>query len=235
MEKKQTNVTLDILVNFSQEYSFIKEHYPSARRSIGATTFRKIIAYNILGAVPTDLPHIQERVVSYLRANKKDILSQLEEKKEYYKKIWKPFEKDFFDGMRSTTDLPLLQKVYHANLTASCFWGGDYDEQSPNIYINPLLKQGDPFYVICHELSHLLYWEFIYCHYGKMFIKKNHLQLWQLSELMVNYPLRAMNIGYQFPLIIPPNIPRANEVVAKFPLKSFQEIIDEEIKRARER
>jgi hypothetical protein len=235
MEESMLRQKVGFIVNFHNEYNFIKKAYPAARKAIGVTIFQKIIAYNITEPVPANLTRIQKKVATYLTINRKDILEQLKEKKEQCERIWSPIGENFFEQAASVAGVPWHHKKYNVYLTASCFWGGDYDEQAPNVYVNPLLKQGDPFYIICHELSHLLFWEFIYGEYGEKFVVKHHAWLWRLSEIMVNYPLLAMHIGYTFPLIVPPNIPRSTEIVARFPSESFKDIIVSEIKTAKKR
>jgi hypothetical protein len=134
--------------------------------------------------------------------------------------------------MKEITQIEWRYKTYRVYLLYSCFWGGDYDINKPNIYINPLLKFGDPIYVIFHELSHLLYWEYIYSNYSQKFIKKNEKLLWNLSEVIVNYPLLKLKIAYEIPLIIPPNLKKfSTAIIKKFSSKSFSEIIEHEIKK----
>jgi hypothetical protein len=62
-------------------------------------------------------------------------------------------------------------------------------------------------------------------------VKKNYTALWKLSEIMVNYPLLKTKLGYKFPLIVPPDIKNSNVILKKFALKTFRELIDEEVKK----
>ena len=222
---------VSIIADFSEEYAFVKERYVSARRAIGVDTFRKIIAFNIPGAKAQSLPGIQKEVIAYLDANALRLRARLAAEKVVHRKIWREFEKLFFEETSRATGLSWQYATYRIHLTASCFWGGDYDENARDVYINPLLKQGDPLYVTCHELSHLLYWEYLHAHYSKSFIARHRAKLWELSEIMVNYPLIRAKAFPHFPLVIPPDIVNGKSIAADFSRKSYLDILDCEIKK----
>ena len=223
---------LNFLVDYQKEFWFVKNKYRAAQKSIGRKRFDDIINFNIPKAHSNNYDLLIKNILQYLNNRQSVILRDLLKQKNIYQKKWRLFEKKFFSQMEAVTGLIWKNKAYNLYFLYSCFWGGDYDEGKNTIYINPFLKQGDPLYVIFHELSHLLFWEYIYNNYSKKFINQNHFQLWKLSEIMVNYPLLKLSINYQFPLIVPTNIKQGNSIIKKFPIMTFCDIIRQELKKA---
>lgn len=223
--------TVEIVSRFPDEYKFVREKYPAARRAIGSDTFKRIVAFNIPGTKAKTLSEIQHETAIYLNANRPALTEQLAAKKRKYKGIWRKSGGKFFEEISRITKLHWRHATYRIHLTASCFWGGDYDEKAADIYVNPLLKQGDPFYVMCHELSHLHFWEYIHAKYPESFIMRHHAKLWALSEIMVNYPFHQSKLFRHFPVVIPPGVAGGTRIVADFSRRSYFEIIDREIKK----
>ena len=224
---------LYFLVDCKKEFWFIKNKYRDAQKLIGKKKFSNIINFNIPETYSDNHKQMVKNISLHLKNQQHNILYNLLKQKNIYQKKWRLFEKNFFNQMEVITGLTWKNKTYALYFLYSCFWGGDYDENGNIIYVNPLLKQGDPLYVIFHELSHILFWEYIYDNYSKKFISQNHFWLWKLSEIMVNYPLSKLTINYKFPLIIPPNIKNADNIIRKFSTMSFCDIINKELKKRR--
>ena len=129
------------------------------------------------------------------------------------------------------TGLRWQHKTCDLYLIYSCFWGGDYDENGSTIYVTPFLRYGNPLYVIFHELSHLLFWEYIYAAYSHSFIKRHHRKFWELSEIMVNYPLRKISFTSKFSVVVPPDLNGARRILKKFSRYNYLDIIKDEVKR----
>lgn len=222
---------LNFFVDYKKEFWFIENNYRDAQKLIGKKDFINIIKFNIPEVYSNDYNQMIKNISQYLKNHQNSILPKLLKQKAIYQKEWCLFEKNFFNQVEKTTGLKWKNKKYDLYFLYSCFWGGDYDEGGNTIYINPLLKQGDPIYVIFHELSHILFWEYIYDNYPTKFISQNHSQLWRLSEIMVNYPLLKISINYKFPLIIPPNFKGADSIIKKFAKMTFCDIIHQELKK----
>ncbi len=176
----------------------------------------------------------QKKIISglivYFDRNREQIQKQISKKATAMEKRWKKYGNAFFEQVREATKVRWRHRTYKSHFVYSCFWGGDYDINKNNIYINPLIPQGDPLYVIFHELCHLHYWEYIYSEHSASFIKKNHQLLWKLSEVMVNYPLRKIKINYRFPMVIPPNLKHFSSAIIKsFSTEEFAKIIKQTI------
>lgn len=217
-----------IVASSEKELWFVENKYNEAEKLIGNDVFKKIIRFNVLGNYANG--DIKKTVRRYFNENKKTIRKETLETKLNLSLKWKKIEKSFFKQCEAVTGRKWLHDTYKIYLTHSCFWGGDYDINKPNIYINPLLKQGDPLYVIFHELSHLLYWEYVTSKYPDKFIDKNYKSLWRLSEIMVNYPLLKIKINFKFTPIIPKELKKlSNRILPKFKHESFTGIIDNEI------
>lgn len=227
---KKCSHTLNFKVDFKKELWFIKEKYADAKKVIGKNQFLKIINFNIPGLYFRNYQQLIEKLYEHLKLKRQGILSRLLKQKSIYQKKWHKFEKDFFNQMEVVTGLKWQQSSYNLYFIYSCFWGGDYDEEGKNIYVNPFLKHGDPFYVIFHELSHIIFWEYIYANFSHNFIIKNHHRLWELSEVMVNYPLLKISLDFKFPVIIPLSIKGAEKIMSNFFHLSYTEIIQQEIK-----
>lgn len=59
--------------------------------------------------------------------------------------------------------------------------------------------------------------------------------LWQLSEVMVNYPLLKIEIDFKFPLIVPKELTVfSNKILENKATKNFADLIDEELKKKTE-
>ncbi|MBI5401268.1 hypothetical protein HZB05_00350 [Candidatus Wolfebacteria bacterium] len=231
---KNTYPKLKFIVSFNEEYKFIKEKYDDAIEKIGKERFSFIVNHNVPNAYHKNKLILKENIGLYLLNNRKSISSNIKKSSLLIKRKWSKVEARFFNQMQDVTGIKWKNNKYNLYLLFSCFWGGDYDETQPNIYINPLLKYGDPLYVIIHELSHILYWEYINKTYSKTFIRKNKKLLWELSEVMVNYPLLNINIGIKIPLVIPPDIKQfSTKIIKKFSLSSYIDIINEVMKKAR--
>ncbi len=216
-------------VDYSKEYWFVKNQYKDARKLIGDERFSYIIKNNISNFDTNNFNQLQKNVLKYLKGNRIEIQKNLKKQKRILKNKWNKINKRFFTQIEETTHLKWKYNKYNIYLVHACFWGGDYDPNEPNIYINPLIKHGDPLYIIFHELSHLIFWEYIYSKYSKKFIKENEDFLWQLSEIMVNYPLLKIKIDYEFPLIIPLMIKNYKRIVNQFSKKEYLEIIENEV------
>ncbi len=217
---------LNIITDSTKEKWFVENKFNEAYQHIGEERFSYIVKCNIPDIHTGSIDIIKTEVVKFIEQNQNKIADQIENEKGPLQKSWKKYEKDFFQQISSITDLKWKHTKYNCFLLFSCFWGGDYDLDAPNIYINPLLELGDPLYVIFHELSHLLYFEYIASRYGQKYIHTNLQRVWELSEIMVNYPLVKLEIDYKFDLIIPPEISWAQEVVDQFDSRSFTELID---------
>lgn len=231
---KNTYPQLKFITDFTEEYKFIKEKYDDAMQKIGKERFAFIVNYNIPNASHKNKSIFKKNIKQYLKTNEKVICSDIKKSSITIKKKWRKAETSFFKQMENSTGIAWQHNKYNLYLLFSCFWGGDYDETQPNVYINPLLKQGDSLYIIMHELSHILYWEHIYKTYSKTFIRKNKKILWKLSEVMVNYPLLNIKVGIKVPMVIPPDIKQyGSKLVKKFSQFSYIDIINGEIERAR--
>ncbi len=224
---------LNFIVNYKKEFWFIKNKYSDARKAIGKKRFGGIINFNIPEIAVDKYERMVKDVYRHTENKREDVLPKLLKQKMIYQKKWLQFGSRFFRQMEEVTGLTWRKRKYDLYFLFSCFWGGDYDENGNTIYVGPLLKHGDPLYVIFHELSHLLFWEFVHTHYTKGFIKRNHFRIWKLSEVLVNYPLLKISIKYRFPLIIPSTIKNADEIVKNFSAMSFCDIIQKELKKAR--
>lgn len=225
---------INFINSFNEEYKFIREKYDDARGKIGEERFVFIVNQNIPNAYHKNKAIFRKNIEHYLKTNEKVLRSDIKKSSIVIKNKWRKVEASFFKKMENITGISWKHKNYNLYLLFSCFWGGDYDETQPNIYINPLLKYGDPLYVIMHELSHILYWEYIYNKYSKTFIHKNKIFLWKLSEVMVNYPLLNLKIGIKIPTVIPPDIKQYGfGLIKKFSRSSYIDIIDREIEKAR--
>lgn len=218
----------------SKEFWFIENKFNEAKKSIGEERFAYIINQNILNSFDKDKNIFFNNLKGYIESNYKKILPEIKEKGEILEKRWKKFEKDFFLQMEKITGVKWKYNDYQCFLLYACFWGGDYDINKPNIYINPLLKHGDPLYIIFHELSHLIYWEYIYSKYPEKFILKNNDFLWSLSEIMVNYPLPKLKIDFNFSIIVPEKLSEfSKDIIDQFPSINFIDLINEEINKKR--
>lgn len=230
---KKHYIKLKFIKKFGKEYWFIENKYNEARKFIGEKRFIYIMNQNIPNCYSKNKEIFYRNLKKYIEANKKILVLSIAREKTNLEKKWRRFEKDFFQQIQKITKLNWQHKNYKAYLLYSCFWGGDYDINKPNIYISPLLKYGDPLYIIFHELSHLIYWEYISKKYGGKFIKKNYKLIWKLSEIMVNYPLVKMKINFNFPLVVPENLKKfSSGILKKFPSTNFANIIDDELRKA---
>lgn len=226
------NHRLNFIVHRRKELWFLKNKFKEAEKLIGRKKFTYIIDQNVPGAVEKGI--VSPRVViSYLRKNRAELSSAMTRRSKDLERRWRKLEHPFFDQMELVTGAKWKHRRYNLYLIASCFWGGDYGIGERNIYVNPLLKHGDSLYVIFHELSHIMYWEYILSKYSNSFVKRNYRKLWELSEIMVNYPLMKIDVPYRFPVVIPPDVRNGKRVLKKFRKKGYIEIIQEEIKRAR--
>jgi hypothetical protein len=224
---------LKFIQNFEKEFWFVDNKHQEAKKRIGENLFSYIIKQNIPGLEQTDDPNLNQKIKNYLEENKSDIVSSIKEKKKRLEDKWQKVEQDFFSQTEEITGLNWKHQNYKAYLLFSCLWGGDYEAENNNIYVNPLLEHGDPLYVVFHELTHLLYWQFIHSKYSANFINKNHEFLWELSEIMVNYPLLRLklDIDMEIPLVVPPQLKdKSKPIVERFSEDSFIEIIKSEIK-----
>ena len=225
---------LKFITIFDEEYKFIKEKYNDAIKKIGEERFAFIVNHNIPDAYNKNKRVLKENIGFYLSKNKKIISSDIKKSSVLIQKGWTKIEQKFFKHIQDTTGIEWKNNKYNLHLLFTCFWGGDYDEEQPNIYINPLLKFGNPLYVIMHELSHIIYWEYIYKKYSKAFIRKNKKSLWELSEIMVNYPLVNIKVGIEIPIVVPPDIKQyGSKIIKEFPIYSYTDIINKEIEKAR--
>lgn len=219
-------ITLKFINNFPKNRWFIKNKFKEAEKVIGKKRFAYIMNQNIPNCCSKN-KRKYKTLKQYLAKHKKEITFDTKQKGGKLEKRWKKFEKDFFQQMEVITGIKWKYKIYKAYLLFGCFWGGDYDINKANIYINPLLKHGDPLYVIFHELSHLIYWEYICLKYPHKFIKRHFNLLWRLSEVMVNYPLLKMRLDFRFPLIMPANLNKfGQKIIKKFKALSYISIID---------
>lgn len=219
--------------NFNKEYWFVKNKFAEAKQQIGEERFAYIINQNIPVGYNKNKIIFYRNLKKYLKTNKNNLIPAIKQKSEIIENRWGKFEKNFFEQAEKITGIKWKYKTYKIYFIHSCFWGGDYDKNGSNIYINPLLEYGDPLYVIFHELSHLLYWEYIFKKYPVNFIEKNDRLLWQLSEIIVNYPLMKMKIDFEFPLIIPKDLEKfSKKIIEKFPTNNFIDIIENELKKA---
>jgi hypothetical protein len=226
---------LKFIQNFEKEFWFIENKYKDAKKAIGEDRFSYIINQNIPNIYNKNKKIFYKDLKKYIRTHKQDIVTSIKQKNNKIEKRWREFEKDFFQQMEDITKTKWKYKNYNAYPLFSCFWGGDYDINDCNIYINPLLEYGDPIYVIFYELSHLLYWEYIYSNYSKKFIKKNNELLWKISEVMVSYPLLKLKMNFKFPLVVPGDLKKfSNSMIKIFSKKSFLDIINSEIKKRAE-
>ncbi len=229
------NAKIKIILDFNKEYWFVKNKYKDAQNNIGEKRFAYIVNCNILGIYSRKNNVFYKNLIKYIKTNKKSINLEIRQKTKEIKKKLAKKEKKFLDQAEKITGIKWHYKTYKIYPLFSCFWGGDYDIGKPNIYINPLLKHGDPLYIIFHELSHLIYWQYINSKYSQKLIEKNHNLLWKLSEVMVNYPLLKMKIGFKMPLIIPKGLMKfGKKILGKFETHSYTEIIDEVIKKKAE-
>lgn len=227
----KNRLKLQFVRNFNKEAWFIETKFEEAKKFIGRKRFTYIVNQNIPNCHNNNKKIFYKNIKTYIKTNKNNIVPSIKQEGNNLEKRWKKFEKNFFKQMEEITQIKWKYKTYKIYLLYSCLWGGDYDINKPNIYINPLLKYGDTLYIIFHELSHLLYWEYIYSKYSSKFIKKNYNLLWQLSEVLVNYPLLKLKIKFKFPIIIPRNLLKFSKpITKKFSILNFINIIDEEIK-----
>lgn len=230
---KQNLPKLRFIKNFNKEYWFIKNKFAEAKQQIGEKRFIYIVNQNIPIGYNKNEKIFYKNLKAYLEANKNNLIPAIKQKSKIIENRWGKFEKKFFEQAEKITKIKWKYKTYKIYFIHSCFWGGDYDKNKSNIYINPLLEYGDPLYIIFHELSHLLYWEYIFKKYPANFIEKNDCFLWQLSEVMVNYPLLKMKIDFQFPLIIPKNLEKfGKNIIEKCSTNNFIDIIENELKKA---
>jgi len=228
----ENNIKLKFIKSFKKEFWFVDNKYSGARKSIGKDRFFYIINHNIPNCSDGSFVSLRNKVKKHIKSNKDEIIHSINENGGKLEREWRKVENVFFQQMEEITKTKWKHKEYKIYLLFSCLWGGDYDIGAPNIYINPLLKYGDPLYVIFHELSHLLYWEFISEAYSQNFIRKNKDFLWRLSEVMVNYPLLKLKLKTKIPLIIPENLVAQSEnLVKSFSKKPFKKIIRYEIKK----
>lgn len=216
--------------DLKKELWFINNAYAQAKKAMGPTLFKRVIDTNIPGIYSENEQVLKIRLSEYLKEEYRKISKDLEKERKNYENRFKKISALFFKGCESTCELKWKNKTYVVYLMYSCFWGGDYDENGNTVYINPFLKLGDPSYVIFHELSHLLFWEYIHDTRTKAFIKKWRNKLWELSEIMVNYPLQKIPLTSKFPTVVPPRI-KASLVLNKFGKLKYKEIIDLEIKK----
>ena len=227
-----SQIKLQFIKNFQKEYWFIKNKLNAAEKEIGKKRFALIVNYNIPNGYNKDKKKFISDITAYFHSNQKQIQKQISKKAVAIEKGWKKYGDAFFKQVREVTKVRWRYRTYKNYFVSSCFWGGDYDINKNNIYINPLIPQGDPLYVIFHELCHLHYWEHIYSEYSANFIKRNHQLFWELSEVMVNYPLQKIKINYHFPMVIPPYLKRFSSAILKsFPTEEFTDIIKQTIKK----
>jgi len=229
---KFKTIKLKFTANTKKENWFIDNKYYDAEKSIGKNRFAYIVNNNILNAYDRNQKIFYKNIKKHIKTNEKAINLEISNNSKKIIKRWKKFENKFFEQTEKITGIKWKHKTYKTYFLYSCFWGGDYDINKPNIYINPLLKFGDPLYVIFHELIHLLYWEYICSKYSEKFIKKNYNLIWNLSEVIVNYPLIKLKIGFDFPLVIPRDLEKLSKnIIKKFPTMTFINIIKTEIKK----
>jgi hypothetical protein len=233
MEKSSKK--LKFVANFEMESWFIKNKYSDTAKLIGKKEFIDLASKNVNGCHCKNKKDFTVYLNKYIIKNKKDIIFEIKQKKKIIEKRWHKFEKKFFYSLEQITGVNWKYKNYKCYLCSTCFFGGDYDIQKPNIYINPLSKHGDPSYVIFHELSHLLFWNYVFLKYSKSFVKENYYFLWKLSEIMVNFPLLKLDLKFYFPLTIPEKLRKFGKpIVEKFSIMNFTDIIDSEIKNREE-
>lgn len=232
---KSKDIKIKFIIDSKKENWFIDYKYSNAEKSIGKDRFTYIINSNVPNVYNRNREIFYKNIKKYIKLNKKTINSETHNNSGKIINRWKNFENKFFRETEKITGVKWGHKIYKTYFLYSCFWGGDYDINKPNIYINPLLKFGDPLYVIFHELTHLLYWECIYSKYSEKFITKNYNLLWKLSEIMVNYPLMKLGIGFKFPLVIPKYLETfGKNIIKKFPKMTFVDIVNSEIKKGAE-
>jgi len=228
----RNNVKLKFIKSFEREFWFVDNNYSGARKVIGKDRFLYIVNHNIPNCSDESFSGLRDKVKEHIKSNKDEIIRLINEKGNELEKKWRKTEDAFFRQMEEATGIKWKYKEYNVYLLFSCLWGGDYDIGAPNIYINPLLEYGDPLYVVFHELSHLMYWEFISESYPQSFIPKNKDFLWRLSEVMVNYPLLKLKLKTKIPLVIPENLAEESKgLVKRFSKESFKEIIKCEIEK----
>lgn len=229
---KNKKTRLKFICDFNKEFWFISNKYDEAAKLIGKKRFGYIVNQNIPNCYSENRDIFHKKLVEYLNSRKKIVIQLSKKRIVVIEKKWKKIETKFFQQMGLKTGINWKHKTYKAYMTYSCFWGGDYDVAKKCIYINPLLEHGDPLYVIFHEMSHLIYWEYIQSNYDKKFITRNNNFLWQLSEVMVNYPLLKIKLGISIPLVIPKKIERLSKsILRKFSSLSYLDIVDQEIKK----
>jgi len=232
---KSRDIKIKFIIDSKKENWFINHKYGDAEKSIGKNRFIYIVNSNIPNIYNRNREIFYKNIKKYIKLNKKTINSEIHNNSRKITSRWKEFENKFFSETEKITGIKWKHKTYKTYFLYSCFWGGDYDIDKPNIYINPLLKFGDPLYVIFHELVHLLYWEHIYSEYSEKFIKKNYNFLWKLSEAMVNYPLLKIKMNFKFPLVVPEDLESfGKNIIKKFSEMTFINIIDDEIKKGAE-
>lgn len=228
----KNNVKLKFIKSFEREFWFVDNNYSEAKKVIGKDRFLYIINHNIPNCSDESFSDLCDKVKKHIQSSKDEIIRLIDEKGNELEKKWRKTEDIFFRQMEEATEIKWKYKKYNVYLLFSCLWGGDYDIGMSNIYINPLLEYGDPLYVIFHELSHLMYWEFVSESYPQSFIQKNKGFLWRLSEVMVNYPLLKLKLKTKIPLVIPENLALESKgLVKRFSKEFFKEIIKREIEK----
>ena len=217
----------------SKEVWFVRHKFRDAMSQIGATRFVDILNRSVFKGTGWEGASL-EPFLEHLHRNRTGIARQLQQRAPAIRRRWKRYERAFFEQTQTVTGVAWRRRRYRAILIYSCFWGGDYDSEG-NVYVSPSVRYGDPLYVVYHEMSHLLYWEFVRSISSEAFIRRAFTPLWQLSEIMVNYPLLKLRIGFRFPLILPPDLPGRKTILAQFPTRSYREIIQSEVARIRVR
>lgn len=182
-----------------------------------------------------------EDIINYFKLNKESILKKLKKNKEKIERVWKPFEKKFFEDIINLTNFEWKFKTYKCFL--SCAWAGRYFFPKNEIEVFGFLKDVDTLNTIAEELFHLHFWngmeligidvKFL----GNVCYSEKEKELWFFSEAVVGFVLPEIGFYKNYEWFTPwwEADPKIKEIYYNLkPLwdnrKNFQDFLERSIK-----
>lgn len=211
-------------MDFEKDIAIYKKW--NLRRFFGKKGFN----YFLKQSYPELVGKTDKEILDYFKDNKGKIIEQTEKAGEKLKQEWEKGGEDFFKQTEEATGFKWKYKIYKCHLSSTFISGGCYDTQKGNVVsVFPGLKHASVLDTLFHELVHLHFWDVVdalkikYNKKGKLDAKG---ELWDLSEIAVNYPLQKIKIkGYKAEFHIYPQHKKLWRRIKKFYNLNFKDFI----------
>lgn len=154
--------------------------------------------YFLRESYPKLVGKTDEEIITYFKENRKLIIEQTKNAETKLRRKWEKTNGEFFKEVERVTGFKWKHKVYRCHLSSTFICGGCYDAKKGNVVsVFPKLKEELLLDTLFHELVHLHFWDMM----DKLKIKYNpdekltaKGEIWDLSEMAVNYPLQKIKI-----------------------------------------